>query len=107
MIFLQVFVFNKTYHVVLRDSGLMHPESAPSVHSRVNLLKYTSMRAVPTILLNRTKQKYRDMKLKIYEKSIWMIELAAIYLVGSKGSLLAHPESALRVHLRLHLLWYD
>ena len=44
--------------MVLRDSGLMHPESAPSVHSRVNLLKYTSMRAVPTILLNRTKQKY-------------------------------------------------
>ena len=35
------------------------------------------------------------MKLKIYEKIIWMIELAAIYLVGSKGSLLVHPESAL------------
>ena len=44
---------------------------------------------------NRTKLKYGAMKLKAYEKIIWMIELGGIYLLGPKGSLLVHPESAL------------
>ena len=42
------------------------------------------------------------MKLTAYEKIIWMTELGAIYLLGPKGSLLVHPESALWVYLRLH-----
>ena len=45
--------------------------------------------------LNRTKLEYGNMMLKAYEKFIWMIELGAIYLLGLKGSLLVHPESAL------------
>ena len=35
------------------------------------------------------------MNLKAYEAIIWMFELSAIYLLGLKGSLLVHPESAL------------
>ena len=31
------------------------------------------------------------MKLKAYEKTIWMIVLGVIYLLGLKGSLLVHP----------------
>ena len=45
--------------------------------------------------LNGTKVKYRTMKLKVYEKIVWMIELGAIYLLGLMCSLLVHPESAL------------
>ena len=33
------------------------------------------------------------MKLKAYEKFIWMIELGAIYLLELKRSFLVHPES--------------
>ena len=47
------------------------------------------------MFLNRTKLKYGAMKLKTYEKIIWMIVLGAIYLLGPKGSLLVHPKSAL------------
>ena len=32
------------------------------------------------------------MKLKAYEKIIWMIELGAIYLLRTKVSVLVHPE---------------
>ena len=35
------------------------------------------------------------MKLKAYEKTIWRIELSAIYPLGPKGSLSMHPENAL------------
>ena len=35
------------------------------------------------------------MKLKAYEKTIWRIELSAIYPLGPKGSLSVHPENAL------------
>ena len=35
------------------------------------------------------------MKLKAYEKIIWMIELGAIYVLGRKVSILLHPESIL------------
>ena len=45
--------------------------------------------------LNRTKPKYGSMKLKAYEKIVWMIEHGAMYLLGPRGSLLVHPESAL------------
>ena len=45
--------------------------------------------------LNRTKLKYGTMKLKAYEKIIWMIELGPIYFLGPKGSLSVHPEIAL------------
>ena len=45
--------------------------------------------------LNRTKLKYGNMKLKAYEKIVWMTEFSAMYLLGSKGYLLGHPESAL------------
>ena len=57
--------------------------------------------------LNRTKLKYGNMKLKTYEKIIWMIELGAMYLLGPKGYLLVDPESALCVYLRLQFLWCD
>ena len=96
MIILQVFVFDKTYHLVLKDSTLVHSESAPSVHSRVHFLKvYVFVSCFPTISLNRTKLKYGNLKLKAYEKIIWMIGLGAINLLGSKGSLLMHPECAI------------
>ena len=45
--------------------------------------------------LNRTKLKYGTIKLKDYEKVIWVIEFGEIYLFGSKMSLLVHPKSAL------------
>ena len=48
-----------------------------------------------TMSLNRTKLKYGTMKLKAYEKIIWMIELGAIYVLGRKVSILLHPESIL------------
>ena len=96
MIILQVFVFDKTYHLVLKDSTLVHPESPLSVHPRVHFFKvYFFVRCFPTISLNRTKLKYGTMKLKAYEKIIWMIELGAIHLLGPKGSLLVHPECAI------------
>ena len=105
MIILQIFVLDKTYHLVLRDSALLHPESAPLVHPRVHFFKvYFFMSWFPAMPLNRTKLEYGNMMLKAYEKFIWMIELGAIYLLGLKGSLLVHPESALWVYLRLLFL---
>ena len=96
MITLQVFVFDKTYHLVLRDSALVHTENAPSVDSRVHFFKaYFFMSCFPTISLNRTKLKYGTIKLKAYEKIIWIIGLGAIYLLGPKGSVLVHPECAI------------
>ena len=47
------------------------------------------------MLLNKTKLKYGTMKLNVYEKIIWMIELGAVYPLRSKGSFLVHPKSAL------------
>ena len=38
---------------------------------------------------------YGTMKLKAYEKIIWMSEFGVIYLLGLKSSLLVHPKSAL------------
>ena len=70
MITLQVFVFDKTHHPVLGDSALVHPESAPK-----------GVSCFPTIYLNRTKPKYETMKLRAYEKIIWMIWFGAIYLL--------------------------
>ena len=65
MIILQVFVFNKTYHLVLSNSALVHPESAPSVHPRVQFFKaYSFVVNFPTASLNKTKLKYGTMKLK-------------------------------------------
>ena len=85
MIILQVFVFDKTYHLVLKDFTLVHPESAPLVHPRAHFFKvYFFVGCFPTISLNRTKPKYKTMKLKAYEKVIWMIELGAIYLLEPK-----------------------
>ena len=108
MIILQVFVFDKTYHLVLRDSVLVHPESVHSVHPRMNLFNvYVFGNCFPIMPLNRTKLKYGTMKLKVYEKIIWMIELGAMYLLGPKGSFLAHSESAILVYLRLPFLWCD
>ena len=96
MIILQVFVFDKTYHLVLRDSVLVHPESVHSVHPRMNLFNvYVFGNCFPIMPLNRTKLKYGTMKLKAYEKIIWMVEFGAIYLLGPKGSLSVHPESSL------------
>ena len=70
----------------------MHPESAPSVYSRVHFFKvYFFESCFPTMSLNRTKVKYGAMKLNAYEKIIWMIGLGSIYLLGPKASLLVHP----------------
>ena len=96
MIILRVFVFDKTYHLVLRDSALVHPESASSVHPKVHFFKlYFFVSYFPRIPFNRTKLKYGTMKIKTYEKIIWMIELGAIYLLGPKGSFSVHSESPL------------
>ena len=96
VIILQVFVFDKTYHLVLKDSILAHPESAPSVHSRVYFFKVCFfVSCFPTISLNRTKLKYGIIKLKANEKITWLVGLGAIYLLGPKGSLLVHPECAI------------
>ena len=96
VIILQVFVFDKTNHLVLKDSTLAHHESAPSVHSRVYFFKVCFfVSCFPTISLNRTKLKYGIIKLKANEKITWMVGLGAIYLLGPKGSLLVHPECAI------------
>ena len=34
------------------------------------------------------------MKLKAYQKNIWIIELSSIYLLGLKGAFLLHTDSA-------------
>ena len=69
MIILQIFVFDKTYHLVLRDSALVHPESAPSMHLGVHFFKvYSFVSCFLTVSLNRTKLKYGTIKLKnLYE----------------------------------------
>ena len=86
----------------------MQHEIAPSEYARVHFLKiYFSASCFPTMPLNRTKLEYGTVKLKAYEKIIWMIKLGAIYLLGLKGSLLVHPESAPWVDLGLHFLWCD
>ena len=106
MIIMQVFVFDKTYHVILKDSVLVHPENAPSVYPRVHFFKvYSFVSCSPAVPLNRTKLKYGTMKLKTYKKFIWMIEPGAIYPLGVKGYSLVHPESAHWVYHRLHILW--
>ena len=95
MIIRQVFVFDKTYHLVLRYSALVHPDSAPSVHPRVHVFKvYSFASYFLTVPLNRIKLKYGTMKLKPYEKFIWIIEPGAIYHLEVKGYFLVHPESA-------------
>ena len=82
MMILQVFVFDKTYHLVLRDSALVHSESAPSLHPRVHFFKvYSFVSYFPTMLLNKAKLNYGTMKLKTYENVIWMTELGTIYLL--------------------------
>ena len=74
----------------------MHPENAPSVHTRVHFFKvYLFVSCFPTISFHKTKLKYGTMKLKAYEKITWMTELGAIYLLGQKGSLLVHLECAI------------
>ena len=98
MIIMQVFVFDKTYHLVLRDSALVHHERTPSVHPRVYFFAvyfFVSWFCFPRMPLNRTKLKYGTMKLKADAKFVWMIELRAIYLLGPKSSLLVYPESVL------------
>ena len=74
----------------------MHPEGALSVHPRVYFFKvYFFVSCFPKMPLNRTELTYRNMKLRAYEKVIWMIELGAMYLLGPKVSVLVHPESVL------------
>ena len=46
--------------------------------------------------LNKTKLKYGTMKLKAYEKIIWMIQFGAIYLLGLAGSLLVNHSSIVK-----------
>ena len=87
---------------------LGHPENAPWVYRRVHMFKtYSFVSCFPTIRLYKTKLKYRTMKLKTYEKYMWMVELGAIYHLALKGSFLMHPESALWVYHRLHFMWWD
>ena len=76
---LQVFVFDKAYHLVLRYSVLVHLESVQSVHPRVHFfLVYFFVSCFPTMSFNRNKLKYGTMKLNTYEQIIWMFELGAI-----------------------------
>ena len=86
----------------------MQPASVPSVHPRVHFFKtYLFVSCFPTMQLNRTNLKYGTMKLKRYEKIIWLIELGVRYLLGPNSSLLVHTEIALRTYLRLYFLWCD
>ena len=88
VIILKVFVFNET---------LVHPKSPPSVHHTVHFFKVNFLvNCLPTIPLNRTKLKYGTMKLKAYEKIIWMMGLGAIF---------SARQCAIWVYLRLHFLW--
>ena len=58
MIILQIFVLDKPCQLVLRDSALVHPESAHSVHPRVHFFKvYSFVTLFLTVPLNRTKLK--------------------------------------------------
>ena len=73
--------------MVLSDSALVQPESVPSVHPRVHSFKvYSFVSCFPTMPLYRTKLNNGTMKLKAYEKTICMIELGGVYLLGLKGS---------------------
>ena len=68
---LQVFVFDKTCHLFLRNSALVHPESASSVHPRVHFFKvYFFVSCFPTMSSNRTKLKHGTMNLKSYGLSL-------------------------------------
>ena len=90
------FRFRKTYHLVLRESALVHPKSSPSVHLRVHFFKvYFFVSYFSKMSLKRPKLKYGTMKKKANEKIVWMIELGVIYLLGPKGSLLVHRKGAL------------
>ena len=64
MTILQISVFDKTYHRVLKDFAFVHPESAPSVQPRVHFFKvYSFLSCFLTVPLNRTKLKYGTMNL--------------------------------------------
>ena len=39
----KIFVFDKKYHLVLRDAALVYPESAASVHPAVDFFKIYSL----------------------------------------------------------------
>ena len=81
MIILQVFVFDKTYHLVLRDSVLVHLESA--LHPWVYFFKvYSFVSCFSTVPLNRTKLKYGTLELKTYEKFIWFIWLSLVQYIS-------------------------
>lgn len=83
------------YLPVLKDSGLVYPGSAPSVHlGRTVLQVYSFKSCFPIILLNRTGLEYGAMNLKFSEKFKLMIELGEIYLLGLKFSFVVHFESA-------------
>ena len=89
---IQVFVFDKTYHLILTDSALLHPESAPSLHPRVHFFKvYSFVTVPPTVPLKKTKVKHGTLKLKTLEKFIRMIEPGAIYPLGVKDYFLVRP----------------
>ena len=85
MIILQGFVLKK--HLFLRDFASVHPEIAHTVHPRVHFFKIYSFKSCfPTIPLNRAKLKHGTMKLKAYEKLIWITGSGVIYLLKLKGS---------------------
>ena len=62
----------------------MHPESAQWVYDLADLVVQLMKDCFQTNPLKGTKLKYIAMKLKTYEKPIWMIEPAAIYPPGVK-----------------------
>ena len=67
MIILQIFVFDKTSHLVLRDSTFVHTESAPSACPTMDFFKvYSFVSCFLTVPLYRTKLKDDAMKLKTY-----------------------------------------
>ena len=83
MILLQDFLFDKIYHLVLRDSASVHLKRTPSVYLRAYLFKvYSFVSCFPKMHLIRIKLKYGTMKLKAYEKIVSMIELGANISIG-------------------------
>ena len=92
LIALQVFVFDKTYHLILRDSALVYTEIASSVHHRVLFFKVHSfVDCFPTVPFNKAKLKRENMKLKAYKKIKRIIELWCNISSRTKGFFFSAP----------------
>ena len=89
MIIAQVFVFNKTYHLVLANSVLLHPERASSIRPRVHFFKaYSFVRCFPTtsfsgnMILFLRREKKDDLSQKMHGNmtfSVYSIKMVFLF----------------------------